>query len=50
MARIRANKLIRVIRSKDVVKGSRKPKESGSKPMGVKGSKEEVNELRKPKE
>ena len=39
MARIRANKPIRVIRDKDVVKWMRKPKESGSKPMGVKGGK-----------
>ena len=50
MARIKANKPIRVIRGKNVVKGLRKPKESGSKPMGVKGGKKKVNGLRKPKE
>ena len=43
------NKLVRVIRGKDVVKGPRKPKELNNKPMGVKRDKE-VNRPRKPKE
>ena len=45
-----ANKPIRVMRGKDVVKGPRKPKELCNKPMGVKGGKERVNGPRKPKE
>jgi len=50
MARIRANKLIRVIRGNNVVNGPRKPKESSNKLMRVKRDKEEVNGLRKPNE
>ena len=50
MAGMMANKLKRVLRGKDVVKGLRKPKEFSNKPMGIKKSKEEVNEPKKPKE
>ena len=45
-----ANKSKMVIRGKDVVNGSRKPKEFSNKPMGVKRGKEEVSGLRKHKE
>ena len=44
-----ANKPKRVIRGKDVVKGSRKPIEFSNNPMGVKRAKEEVNGSKKPK-
>ena len=50
MARMMANKPIRVIRGKDLVKGPRKSKEFSNKLMGVKKDKEEVNWPRKPKE
>lgn len=50
MARIIANKFIRVIKGKDVGKGPRKSKEFSNKPIGVKKGKEEVNEPRKLKE
>ena len=50
MTGMMANKSKRVIRGKDVVKGSRKPIEFSNKPMGVKKGKEEVGGLRKHKE
>ena len=50
MVGILANKPIRVIRGKDIVKGPWKPKELSNKPMRVKRGKEEVNGPRKPKE
>ena len=50
MAGMMANKSKMVIRGKDVVNGSRKPKEFSNKPMGVKRGKEEVSGLRKHKE
>ena len=52
MARIRANKPIKVIRGKNVVNGPRKSNESSNKPKRVKRGlkkKNEVNESRKPK-
>ena len=50
MVEMMANKPIKVMRGKDVVKGLRKPKKLSNKPMGVKRGKEEVNGPRKPKE
>ena len=50
MAGTLANKPKRGIRGKDILKGTRKPKEFINKPMGVKGGKEEVNGPRKPEE
>ena len=50
MIGLMANKPIKVIRGKDVVKRSSKSKELGNKPIGVKRGKEGVSGLRKLKE
>ena len=50
MTGLMANKPIKVIRDKDVVKRSSKSKELGNKPIGVKRGKEWVSGLRKLKE